>query len=203
MSHPSFVLRITRANQAPSETEYTQAKLTVGREVGDIALRDPGSSSKHAEILFADGIVKLRDVGSTNGTWVGPRKVADEVMTPGVVYTMGGSTIELVAVKGVEPVRTMVMPGPKGSGTAVQQGTAIQPRPEAPKPATPVVGTSSSSSSAGMSAQQRKNLLIGGVAVAVGLGLFFAFRGGSEPTTGGGGKSAVTAKLTAQREAQV
>lgn len=206
MSHPSFVLRITRANQAPSETEYTQAKLTVGREVGDIVLRDPGSSSKHAELLFADGIVKLRDVGSTNGTWAGPRKVADEVMAPGVVYTMGGSTIELVAVKGVEPVRTMVMAGPKGSAPAAQVGTAIQPRPEAPKPATPVVATSSTgsgSSSAGMSAQQKKNLLIGGVAVAVGLALFFAFRGGSDPSTGGGGKNAVTAKLTAQREAQV
>lgn len=205
MSNPSFVLRITRANQAPSETEYTQAKLTIGREVGDIALRDPGSSSKHAEILFADGTVKLRDVGSTNGTWVGPRKVTDEAMAPGVVYTIGASTIELVAVKGVEPVRTMVMPGPKGSGTAVQQGTAIQPRPEAPKP----VASSGSGNSAGMSAQQKKNLLIGGVAVAVGLGLFFAFRGGSEPSTGGGGnssgggKTAATAKLTAQREAQV
>lgn len=205
MSNPSYVLRITRANQAPSETEYTQAKLSVGREVGDIVLRDPGSSSKHAEILFADGIVKLRDVGSTNGTWVGPRKVADEVMAPGVVYTMGGSTIELVAVKGVEPVRTMVMAGPKGSAPAAQVGTAIQPRPEAPKPATPVVGSSSAgSSSAGMSAQQKKNLLIGGVAAAVGLALFFAFRGGSDPSTGGGGgKTAVTAKLTTQREAQV
>jgi predicted S18 family serine protease len=205
MSNPSFVLRITRANQAPSETEYTQAKLTVGREVGDIALRDPGSSSKHAEILFADGIVKLRDVGSTNGTWVGPRKVADEAMAPGVVYTMGASTIELVAVKGVEPVRTMVMSGPKGSSPAAQVGTAIQPRPEAPKPVTPVAG-GSGGFGAGMSAQQKKNLLIGAVAVVVGIGLVFAFRGGSEPGTGGGGGgkgTTITAKLTAQREAQV
>jgi predicted S18 family serine protease len=205
MSNPSFVLRITRANQAPSETEYTQAKLTVGREVGDIALRDPGSSSKHAEILFADGIVKLRDVGSTNGTWVGPRKVADEAMAPGVVYTMGASTIELVAVKGVEPVRTMVMSGPKGASPAAQVGTAIQARPEAPKPVAPVAG-GSGGFGAGMSAQQKKNLLIGAVAVVVGIGLVFAFRGGSEPGTGGGGGgkgTTITAKLTAQREAQV
>jgi len=202
MSNPSFVLRITRANQTPSETEYTQAKLTIGREVGDIVLRDPGSSSKHAEVLFADGIVKLRDVGSTNGTWAGPRKVTDEAMAPGVVYTMGASTLELVAVKGVEPVRTMVMSGPKAGGTAVQQGTAIQPRPEAPKPITPVAGGSGGD----MSAQQKKNLLIGAVAVVVGIGLVFAFRGGSEPGTGGGGggkSTTITAKLTAQREAQV
>lgn len=205
MSNPSFVLRITRANQAPSETEYTQAKLTIGREVGDIVLRDPGSSSKHAEVLFADGVVKLRDVGSTNGTWAGPRKVTDEAMAPGVVYTMGASTLELVAVKGVEPVRTMVMSGPKGGGTAVQQSTAIQPRPEAPKPVTPVAG-GSGGIGGGVSAQQKKNLLIGAVAVVVGIGLVFAFRGGSEPGTGGGGggkSTTITAKLTAQREAQV
>ncbi|MBL8736092.1 MAG: FHA domain-containing protein [Planctomycetes bacterium] len=202
MSQPSFVLRITRANQPAAESEFTKDRLTIGRDVGDLAMNDPGCSSKHAEITFQKGEVRLRDVGSTNGTWVGTRKVSDEVMVKGVVYTLGGSSLELVAVKGLEPVGTLVMPNPRGAAQA--QGTAVQPRPEAPKTPTSQGG----SPFANMPAQQKRNLLIGGAVAVVVIGLAFVFRGGSTPTGGGGGGGGgnqpnATGKLTTQREAQV
>lgn len=199
MSQPSFVLRITRANQPAAESEFTKDRLTIGRDVGDVAMNDPGCSSKHAEITFQNGEVRLRDVGSTNGTWVGTRKVSDEAMVKGVVYTLGGSSLELVAVKGLEPVGTLVMPNPRGAAQA--QGTAIQPRPEAPKPPTSQGG----SPLANMPAQQKRNLLIGGAVAVVVIGLAFVFRGGDTPTGGGGGGNQpnATGKLTTQREAQV
>ena len=203
MSQPSFVLRITRANQPAAESEFTKDRLTIGRDVGDLAMNDPGCSSKHAEITVLKGEVRLRDVGSTNGTWVGTRKVTDEVMAKGVVYTLGGSSLELVAVKGLEPVGTLVMPSPRGAAAA--QGTAIQPRPEAPK--TPA--GQGGSPFANMPPQQKRNLLIGGAVAVVVIGLAFVFRGGSSGPTGGGGggstpsQPGATGKLTAQREAQV
>lgn len=204
MSQPSFVLRITRANQPAAESEFTKDRLTIGRDVGDLAMNDPGCSSKHAEITFQNGEVRLRDVGSTNGTWVGSRKVSDELMTKGVVYTLGGSSVELVAVKGLEPVGTLVMPNPRAAVQAQAQGTAIQPRPEAPKAPAGQGG----SPFANMPPQQKRNLLIGGAVAVVVIGLAFAFRGGSTPTGGGGGGGTgnqpnATGKLTAQREAQV
>lgn len=55
MSQPSFVLRITRANQPAAESEFTKDRLTIGRDVGDLAMNDPGCSSKHAEITFLKG----------------------------------------------------------------------------------------------------------------------------------------------------
>ena len=204
MTKPSFVLRTTRVKQSPTETEHDQPRLAIGREAGDLVMQDPGTSSKHAEILFADGIVKLRDLGSTNGTWQGSRKVTDEVMTPGVVYTLGGSSIELVAVKGLEtPMGTLLMPNPRGAaGTEVKAGTAVQNRPA------PVAQLATSGAGAGMPAAQKRNLAIGAGVLALVAVLAFVFRGGSggggtEPGGGGGKQPAPTGKLTATREANV
>lgn len=191
MNQPSFVLRVTRPQQAPQVLEFARATVAVGRDAGDLALHDPGTSGRHAEIAFADGVVTLRDVGSTNGTWCGTRKVTAEPMQPGTAYTMGGTTIELVEVKGVAPAGTMVMPKPVGSGTQVKVGTAVQPRPAqpSPNPVTPVRPTQP------MPAKQKQTLLLGAVAVAIAAGLFFMLRGKGNDTggtgTGTGGGNAV------------
>jgi uncharacterized protein len=206
MTKPSFVLRVTRTKQSPIETEHDQPRLAIGREVGDVVMQDPGTSSKHAEILFADGIVKFRDLGSTNGTWAGSRKVSDEVMAPGVVYTLGASTIELVAIKGLEPtpVGTLVMPNPRGAvGTEVKVGTAVQPRP-APAASG---GAGNGGPVGAMPATQKRNLAIGIGAIALIGVLASVFRGGGPSGAGGDSptvaSSAATGKLTATREANV
>lgn len=192
MSKPSFVLRITRTGQSPTETEHDQPRLVVGREAGDLVLHDPGASSKHAELLFADGVVRLHDLGSTNGTWVGTRKVADEPMQPGVAYKLGGSTLELVAVRGVlAPAGTLVMQRPQQP----QVGTAVQPRPSAPAGASPF---------ANLNPQQKRRLAIGAGVVVLAVGVAFALRGGAPASAGTGGSTTnVVSKLTAVREANV
>ena len=201
MTKPSYLLRITRANQPPTETEHDQANLSIGREAGDIVLRDPGASSKHAELRFADGELRVRDVGSTNGTWVGTRRVADEPMAPGTVYRIGGSTIELVAVRGVvAPAGTLVMPVPRGPvGTERQLGTAVQPRPDA-----------GGSPFARMDVEQKRRLLVGAGIVLAMIVLGVVFGRGSrddggntgDPGGAGSGLNAV-GKLTTMREANV
>ncbi len=174
MTKPSFVLRVTRANQLPAEVEFDRERVTVGRETADLALRDPGCSSKHAEILFAEGAVKLRDVGSTNGTWRGTTRVTEELMAPGAVFTLGGSTIELLAVKGVEvPARTLVMPGPRAAG--LERGaTALRPPPALPV-SPPAAAAAPDAVPA--SAAQRRRLVVGAAVVAGALALALWQRG--------------------------
>ena len=54
------------------------ATLTLGREVGnDLVIEDPGVSRMHAEIVQTEGGYTLRDLGSTNGTYVNQQRVAD------------------------------------------------------------------------------------------------------------------------------
>ena len=43
--------------------------FTIGRE-GHIYINDPSVSRQHAEIKFIDGRIRLRDLNSTNGTYL-------------------------------------------------------------------------------------------------------------------------------------
>jgi hypothetical protein len=62
-------------------------------EDADIVLDDPGVSRRHAEIrVTADGphlVAQLRDLGSTNGTFVDGGKVRTVDLTEGVTITVG------------------------------------------------------------------------------------------------------------------
>ena len=51
---------------------------TLGRKGADIELDDPKVSRKHAELgLYGPGAYMLRDLASTNGTWVNGRRISD------------------------------------------------------------------------------------------------------------------------------
>jgi len=207
MSKPSFVLRLQREGQSPTTLEFDQDKVIVGREVGDVVVGDPGASSKHAEVLFADGIVKLRDVGSTNGTWLDGKKVENETMRPGVKFTIGTSTLELVEVKGLEPEAgaTMVMaaPGALPKGPA---GTEVRPAANPAKAAPAAPSTPAAPKGPGIKErilelgerfdnlprEQKQKIGIGAGALALVLIVWFAFFSGSSGTRALSEKTEVT-----------
>ena len=52
----------------------------IGRKGADISLDDKKISRKHAEIgLYGPGGCTLRDLASTNGTWINGKRVTDRV----------------------------------------------------------------------------------------------------------------------------
>lgn len=54
--------------------------FTIGREGSDVALIDPKVSRKHAEIgLYGPEAIVLRDLASTNGTFVNGKRVQDRI----------------------------------------------------------------------------------------------------------------------------
>jgi len=65
--------------------------LSAGRDPDvEIPLYDPTSSSRHAEIVFRRGALLIRDLGSTNGTWIhGTRVTASTLLGPGDNITFG------------------------------------------------------------------------------------------------------------------
>lgn len=66
-------------------------------ETCDIVLPDSGVSRRHAELVVdhPGGVTRLsvRDLGSTNGTFVDGRRITHEVLGPGNVVTLGRSRI--------------------------------------------------------------------------------------------------------------
>jgi pSer/pThr/pTyr-binding forkhead associated (FHA) protein len=52
----------------------------IGRDGADVALDDPKVSRKHAELgLYGPGAYVLRDLASSNGTWVNGRRIGEKV----------------------------------------------------------------------------------------------------------------------------
>jgi len=58
----------------------------------DIRIDDPGVSRHHCEIVLGTDVV-LRDLKSTNGTWVSGERVSELVLTDGTAIQLGGTTL--------------------------------------------------------------------------------------------------------------
>ncbi len=72
------------------------SRTPIGRErrEGGIVLRDPNASRRHAELVYEDGVWKIRDLNSTNGTLVDDMDVHEAVLADGDVITIGLTNLE-------------------------------------------------------------------------------------------------------------
>jgi adenylate cyclase len=89
--------------------------MIVGRSVAcDISLNDPTVSRQHAEIEVATGGegVRVRDLASTNGTFLNGQRIWDGVVPPGSRLSFGKVAFE---VREEEPT-AIVTPGLSGTG---------------------------------------------------------------------------------------
>jgi DNA-binding NtrC family response regulator len=72
----------------------TQTLASAGRHAtNDLVIDDPSVSGAHLELSRRVGGVRIRDVGSTNGTWLGPHRVVDVELAPGAEITIGRTTL--------------------------------------------------------------------------------------------------------------
>ena len=101
--------------------------LVVGRALNsDIPVFDPTISRRHAEVTCEPAGVLVRDLGSSNGTFINGVKVETARVTPGDVVTFGKVAFRLKE-SATTPVdqraaQTPVdAPAPKGSATIVRQ----------------------------------------------------------------------------------
>lgn len=71
---------------------FTDRRLRIGRERGnDIVLRDARVSRTHAEVSFERGFFVVRDLGSSNGTFVNGREIQVAPLTEGAELRIGSS----------------------------------------------------------------------------------------------------------------
>ena len=82
----------------------TRATSTVGRHpTNDFVLDDPRVSGAHLELSLSGARVRVRDVDSLNGTWLGSHRVVDIELAQGAELTIGDSLLRLDTDESVAP----------------------------------------------------------------------------------------------------
>lgn len=75
----------------------TRARHTIGRHAtNDLVIEDRAVSLVHLELERASGeLLAVRDVGSTNGTWLGANRIVEAQLAPGALLRVGGTTLRI------------------------------------------------------------------------------------------------------------
>src|SRR5207302_9096053 len=76
--------------------ELNVDKTTIGRvEDNTFPIAEPSVSSHHCEVLLRGPEVVVRDLNSTNGTFINGEKVTESVIKPGQTLRLGQIEIRL------------------------------------------------------------------------------------------------------------
>jgi transcriptional regulator with GAF, ATPase, and Fis domain len=95
-------LAVIEGPDAGLVVEVNRKKTYLGRSTAcDVALRDPSVSGNHAELEAIEGGFLLRDLDSTNGTFIGETRVVEVFLHPGCQFRMGSSVVEFRGAGGV------------------------------------------------------------------------------------------------------
>jgi pSer/pThr/pTyr-binding forkhead associated (FHA) protein len=110
-------------------------KTTIGRvEDNTFQIAEPSVSSHHCEILLRGSDVVVRDLNSTNGTFINGEKVTETVIKPGQVLRLGQIEMRLEtestpasAIPATTPTPAPTTPGKKLDQTMVmQRGVSLE-----------------------------------------------------------------------------
>jgi pSer/pThr/pTyr-binding forkhead associated (FHA) protein len=112
--------------------EVNVERTTVGRvEDNTFQIADPSVSSHHAEIILKGSDLLIRDIGSTNGTFINGEKITEAVLQPGQTLRFGQVELKIDDGKpiaaGPAPAAAASAPSPAPTKKS-QDGTMVIPR---------------------------------------------------------------------------
>lgn len=88
-------IRVTKGVPLNASAELVRS-VTIGRgEDSDLVLSDPGISRHHARVQISGGVCVLRDLQSTNGTFVNGTRVEQAPIGRGDVVTLGSTRLSV------------------------------------------------------------------------------------------------------------
>jgi hypothetical protein len=95
-NHKTNEPTISQVNFQNINTANNYKKYTIGRESHcNIVINDPTVSKLHAELIFDNGIMTIKDLGSTNGTFINDVKISNSSKTlqPYDIVKVGNSML--------------------------------------------------------------------------------------------------------------
>jgi pSer/pThr/pTyr-binding forkhead associated (FHA) protein len=134
----NITLVLVKSDGTSREVKMKRARLVIGRQQGcDVRIPLPAVSREHCELRVENNALVVRDLGSSNGTFVNRVRVQDEALEPGDLLAVGPAVF-VVRING-EPVEIDAATqyaegaGPKPVAAAKPGGRARPSDPSAAK----------------------------------------------------------------------
>jgi hypothetical protein len=116
MEQPTITLTVQQGPQRGQRLSVARDNITLGRVVGsDVVISDPEVSRRHASITWEKGQPIIRDLGSTNGTFVnGVRITGPQALRNGDSISLGKIQLgfQCLALAGARPKVARPAPPP-------------------------------------------------------------------------------------------
>jgi len=103
---------------------FTGDRVEGGRgPANDLILDDSAVSQSHFELVLGRETICLRDLGSTNGTWLGPVRVGEVQIPAMTIFKVGETDIEIIGTKHMRvPASKIDQFGPlRGKSTSMRE----------------------------------------------------------------------------------
>jgi|ERR1700677_5030691 len=125
-------LVVLTQSMAGRSCDLASERTTIGRvEENNFQISEPSVSSRHCEILLRGNDVVVKDLGSTNGTFINGEKITEEgVLKPGQTLRLGNIELKL------DTLGAPGAPAPASGSAPAPASAAPAPKKEAAKPTT-------------------------------------------------------------------
>lgn len=111
LQHRRAVIVILTGDAQGTEHVLDQSRVLLGRGPGvDLCFDDSTMSSQHAALEFREGGFAVRDLGSTNGTFVNGGRVQAAALKNGDRLELGENVFEFVLEERERRPKTYVLP---------------------------------------------------------------------------------------------
>jgi len=110
----------------------------------DLTIAHPMVSRRHCELFEVNGLVRIRDLGSSNGTFVGTQQVQEAELAPSTEFSIGPLTFR-VEYQYAGPIAEAPVFAPAPAMDSPTEGLPAAPdfqTPQTPLPATPAAPAS-------------------------------------------------------------
>jgi predicted component of type VI protein secretion system len=114
--------------------ELNVDKTTIGRvDDNTFQIADPSVSSHHCEVLLRGTDVVIKDLNSTNGSFINGEKIGESVLTPGQTLRLGQIELQLLTegmpIPAARPAPPPAPSAPAPAGSSAAPATASAPAP--------------------------------------------------------------------------
>lgn len=106
-------------------------KTTIGRvDDNTFQIADPSVSSHHCEVLLRGSDVVIKDLNSTNGSFINGEKISESVLKPGQTLKLGQIELQLLTegmpIPAAKPAPAPSAPAPAAAAPAPASGAPLK-----------------------------------------------------------------------------